>query len=211
MRSAVSRIVALAAFGLLALAACKGSETSGSGGGSSSTCGKAGRTGVTNENCGECSAGQYCDEADYMTCKPGCTSDANCGEAERCVRCGSAPVGTCQACARTDAEVCGGGGGSGPTSCTRNNFWDQDCVSPGKAYECPTNQDPDPSLGACVAAQLPGVFCCGGAAANSCFADGSDMQCDDPTHWRHYICVPPDLPAGSCVPSMGTGTYCCTN
>ena len=128
---------------------------------------------------------------------------------ERCVRCGSAAVGTCQDCSRTDAEVCGGTG-TGDT-CTRNNTLDDMCLSPGKAYNCPPDQDPPASFGACEHSDVSGLYCCGGAAANSCVADGVDQLCmDSPTHGRHYICMPPDVPTGDCVPSIDDA-YCCAS
>jgi hypothetical protein len=206
MRITFTRFTFLVSLGLLGLAAC--SSGSGGGGGADS-CGKPGRTGVTDDGCGQCAAGQYCDESDFLTCKPGCTSDANCGETEQCIRCGSAAVGTCQSCSRTEADVCGGGSGGG---CTRDTFWDMDCVSPGKAYTCPSNMEPSAALGTCSQASLSTVWCCGGAAQNSCMRDATtDMpNCiGDPTHSKSYDCVPPDQPTGDCVDGMIPGMFCC--
>ncbi len=205
------RVFALLGLGLLAVVGCSsaGGSDSAASGTAGASCGKPGRSGETSDGCGVCSAGQYCDAEDFHTCKPGCTSDANCGEAEQCVRCGTDAVGTCQSCSRSAADACGS------TGCTRDTFWDQDCVAPGKGYTCPSDMEPSADLGTCSQGPLSTVWCCGGAAQNSCMRDTTlDVPAcaGDPTHGKAYQCFDPaDEPSGDCVAGMIPGTFCCTS
>lgn len=65
-----------------------------------SSCGQdPSRTGVT--GCGilgSCQAGQWCRDADFNTCEPGCTSDNNCAGNDYCDRAPGQAVGTCTSC-----------------------------------------------------------------------------------------------------------------
>lgn len=43
----------------------------------------------------ECQPGQYCADATFSRCEPGCTSDVNCAESQTCVKASGESVGDC--------------------------------------------------------------------------------------------------------------------
>jgi hypothetical protein len=43
-----------------------------------------------------CQPGQYCFDATWSDCRPGCTSNQNCAEDQRCVKADGENLGTCQ-------------------------------------------------------------------------------------------------------------------
>lgn len=195
------------------------SGTSDGGQSPSATCGDSRRTGST--SCGTvglvCAAGSHCLTSIPAGCPTGCESDVNCGPSERCVKCGTAEIGSCRACGDAPAAACGATPDAGPAACERNTFFDTDCVSPGKAFECPTTTEPT-GQGTCAQTDLAGVWCCGGAVA-TCKRDTTVDQsecghpgptgprppkgytCDSGSEPPDPKCVQGDLPIHWCCPS----------
>ena len=184
-----------------------------------SSCGDPSRTGST--PCGTvglvCAAGSHCITSIPAGCPTGCESDVNCGPKERCVKCSTAAnaIGSCHACSDDPAAACAAGDGG--TTCERDTFFDKDCVSPGKAFSCPSTTEPT-GQGSCAQAELPGIWCCGGAAATckrDTTVDQSECGHPGPTGLRPpkgYTCgagTPPtdpkciqgDLPIHWCCPT----------
>ena len=236
----MTRILLASAFVIGSLVACGSSSSdspspSGTPSTDPSSCTVAGRTGKSQCQADAppgfpaqapitCSAGTYCvtDAKPYEAeCKPGCLSDESCGASERCVKCPGSSFGSCRTCNVTDAEACAEkpkpDAAAPPETCTRNTFFDEDCTAPGKAFECPTTIEPT-GQGKCEQTKLPGVWCCGGAAA-SCKRDTTVDQsecnhpgptgprppkgytCDSDKEPADPKCVQGDLPIHWCCPS----------
>jgi hypothetical protein len=203
--------------GALALAtfivvACGGGGSGDSGSGSES-CGKSGRSGTTTCPGNDCSAGMHCEKvnlAEYA-CFAGCTSDVNCGENERCVKCNAeaSALGSCQSCSKSEADICK----PVVAMCERDTKLDQSCSTPGaKAYSCPSNMEPDASLGTCKNEQV--AWCCGGdASANPCMRDNTfdDQFCFmSQAAPNFYECAPNMTAPATCESVMAyPGGYCC--
>lgn len=171
-----------------------------------------------------CSAGTFCytGSAYEAKCQPGCQSDENCGPSERCVRCSGSAAGSCRTCTVTDADACttpkpDAGPEAGPAKCDRDTFFDKDCVSPGKAFSCPTTIEPT-GQGTCAQTDLAGIWCCGGAVAKckrdtvidqaECGHPGPSgprppkgYTCDSGSEPTDPKCVQGDLPIHWCCPS----------
>jgi hypothetical protein len=236
----MTRILLASAFVLGSLVAC-GSSTSDTPGSSGSptsdpaSCTVAGRTGKSQCQADAppgfpaqapvtCSAGTYCvtDASKYeAVCREGCQSDESCGPSERCVKCPGSSTGSCRTCNITDADACvekpKADAAPPPGTCTRDTFFDMECTAPGKAFQCPSTLEPT-GQGTCEQTNLPGVWCCGGAAA-SCKRDTTVDQsecsrpgptgprppkgytCDDDKEPKDPKCVQGDLPIHWCCPS----------
>ncbi len=170
-------------------------------------CGKAGRTGRTSCYGGDCSAGQYCRDSNKESryCDNGCVSDDNCGANEWCLRCGSDSTGVCRSCSDAASGACK------PAACERDTFADKNCVSPGKAYSCPSNVEPT-GVGTCAQQSLPDTWCCGGAVKDSCVREAlRDMEaCPAPNLPRAFLCLNEDPADKACKRSNGPpGMWCC--
>jgi len=207
------------------------SGSSGSSGGDVSTCTVAGRLGKSECQADAppgfpkkaaitCSAGTFCvtSSAYEAKCQGGCSSDENCGPSERCVRCNNSAAGSCRACNLSDADACAEKpkADAGPATCTRDTFFDSDCVTPGKAFSCPSTVEPT-GQGTCAQTQTPGIWCCGGAVAtckrdtvfdqSECGHPGptgprppKGYTCDSGSEPPDPKCVQGDLPIHWCCP-----------
>src|SRR5262249_17558572 len=131
-------------------------------------------------------------------------SDANCTGNEQCIRCGNDSIGTCRPCGTAVDSVCQAG-------CKRDATFDNECQSPGEAYECPST-GPTADLGKCVKdPNLIDVWCCGGGLANPCARDTSqDLLCSGATSKAYSCGIRDDLSSYGCAPwTPGAQIWCC--
>lgn len=124
----------------------------------------------------ECQPGQYCVDATFSECAPGCTSDVNCADGQACVKPAGESVGDCVNEAGPPAGVvCGNGAceaGETNASCPA------DCMVAGPVCGNGACEAGETSA-SCAADCAPAGPVCGDgvcAAGESCPADCTDLS-----------------------------------